>query len=476
MKLFFKINLLLLATYTSSWAQLTLTGPDSMFGSLSSTDFSLSKASDFAVNGNISYENFQRLNEPARRTEFEDWAGFNFNVSGRFGEYHFQHQSDYRVYINNDNQVNVSVPSTYLEYKDSNYRLSIGRQILNWNENEAYWLRDTLNYNQGFYLLGDKQEGLTGIQYDYRPHENFTVSVFFSYLNIPALNPSVSIEDGQVKTNSEWVRGVPEATSIRNRAYPIYYILNMPDIKDIVLKKSLGFRQAFTWNEGNSELSSYILYKPENNIRQNAEAFLDVDNSDRITVIANPIVNHHLLYGLQYKQNIGGVKVVAGLDISDPNARFGEDFKVLSFEELEEQDKIFESEFFTVRPNYDKESYAHITANLNRGNYMASINYIHLMSENVRASDDFFSDTVMWKRAFGGRLRYYFTDNFNVMGDFRYDLARKDQIVKAEGSYTFLNRATLNIGMELIKSPQDNSYWSAYRANDTVYSSLRFLF
>ena len=62
------------------------------------------------------------------------------------------------------------------------------------------------------------------------------------------------------------------------------------------------------------------------------------------------------------------------------------------------------------------------------------------------------------------------------MGDFRYDLARKDQIVKAEGSYTFLNRATLNIGMELIKSPQDNSYWSAYRANDTVYSSLRFLF
>ena len=107
---------------------------------------------------------------------------------------------------------------------------------------------------------------------------------------------------------------------------------------------------------------------------------------------------------------------------------------------------------------------------------MASLNYIHLLSENTRASDDFFGDTVKWKRTVGTRLRYYFTDYFNVMGDYKYDLARKDHIVKSEASFTFLSRATVNIGMELIKSPQSNSYWSAYRANDTVYTSLKLLF
>ena len=467
----------ILAVISMSFGPLAATSKTSfnLFEAISQSDFSYSRASNFDFDGHISYENFQRLNEPVKRTDFEDWAAFRVNATGMFGEYDFHHESEARFYINNENQINFSLPETYLEYRDSRHRLSVGRQILNWNENEFYWQLDTINYNQGFYLLGEKKEGLTGIQYDYRPHENVKLSFFFSYLNIPALNPSVSIENGKVSSNSEWVRGVPEGTKFQGETVPLYYVLNMPDLKDIVLKKSLGLRQAFSWNKGTSEFSSYAIYKPENSIRQNAEAFMD-ESLDKINVIANPIVNHHLVYGLQFKQKLGDLKLVVGFDVDDPNAKIGKDFKVLSFDELKEQDKVFESEFFTIKPSYDKESYFHTTANLNRGNYMASLNYIHLMSENSRASDDFFGDTVKWKRTVGSRLRYYFTDYFNVMGDYKYDLARKDHIIKTEASYTFLSRATVNIGMELIKSPQNNSYWSAYRANDTVYTSLKLLF
>ena len=436
-----------------------------------SADYSFSKTREFSVMGAVSYENFQRLNEPEKKTNFEDWTALNVTIGGMIGEYDFHHESAYRLYVNNDNTINFSLPETYLEYKDSGKRISVGRQILNWNENETYWLLDSLNHNQGFYLLGEKKEGLTGIQADFRITNHFNISLFGSFLNIPSLNPSVSIENGVVSSKSEWVRSTPEATILEGQTVPLYYVLNMPEIKDIVLKKSLGVRLAGTWDQGRSEFSGYLIYKPENKVRMNAEAFM-AESLDRINVIANPIVNHHVVYGLQYKQNLGDVKLVAGFDINDPNANLG-DLDILS---LQEDRKVFESEYFTVKPSYDRESYFHLTGNMNRGNYMASLNFIELLSENERASDDFYSDTVKWKRAIGSRIRYYIDDNFNVMGDYKYDIARKDHILKSEATYLPFRSLAINIGMELIKSPADNSYWSSYRANDTVYSSLKYLF
>jgi len=107
---------------------------------------------------------------------------------------------------------------------------------------------------------------------------------------------------------------------------------------------------------------------------------------------------------------------------------------------------------------------------------MLSLNYIKLLSDNERGSDDFFSDTVKWKNTIGARVRYYFDDFFNVMIDLKYDMTRKDNILKAEANYMLFKKASINIGMELIKAPDENSYWAVYRANDAVYSSLKFLF
>lgn len=436
----------------------------------------LSLGASAFTTGNVSYEKFQRLNTPEEQTAFNDWAAINLTYDGSLLNSKTYAESDLRVYINNNNKLNFSIPEAYMEWKDRESRLSIGRQVLNWNENEQYWLLNSINHNQGFYLLGEKKEGLTGIQYDRRIFKNFKASVFFSYLNIPSLNPGVEIKNGEVNSKSEWVRLPPRATTIENKEVPLYFELEEPNIMhDIILKKSLGGRLAYSWDKERSELSGYMIYKPESNIRMNAEAYMD-ESLERIMVVADPIVNHHLVYGLQYRQRLGRVQMVTGIDYSDPNARLGKDFEILDLGTLKENNKVFESEYFTVKPNYEKESYFHSSLNLNRGSYMLSLNYIHNLTDNERGSDDFYSDTVKWKKTLGGRVRYYIDDFFNVMVDLKYDLERRDNILKAEANYNMFNKASFNVGMELIRSPQATSYWAAYRANDAVYSSLRFLF
>jgi len=431
-------------------------------------------AADFS--GNFSYEKFQRLNTPDKQTDFDDWAAISILADGNPLNSKAHLESDFRVYINNDNKFNFSVPEAYLEWTDRESRLSVGRQVLNWNENEQYWLLASINPNQGFYLLGEKKEGLAGVQYDKRISKNVSVSFFFSYLHIPSLNPSLDIENGKISSNSEWVRLPPEATVIEGQEVPLYFDINMPNVaKDVLLKKSLGGRIAYSWDKDRSEFSGYFLYKPEPNLRMNAEAYMSED-LDKINVNANPIVNHHAVYGLQYRQRFGSTRMVMGFDVNDPNAKLGKDFEILDLGTLKENNKVFESEYFSIKPAYDKESYFHTSASLNRGSYILSLNYIHNVTDNERGSDDFYSETVKWKRAIGARARYYFDDFFNVMVDLKYDIERRDNILKAEANYNMFGKASFNVGMELIRSPEDTSYWAAYRANDAVYSSLKFLF
>ncbi|MFG1481892.1 hypothetical protein ABMA79_02275 [Halobacteriovorax sp. HFRX-2_2] len=427
------------------------------------------------LDGSVSYEKFQRLNDPAKKSEYDDWAQIEGNYETRAWNGKVYGEFAARAYVTKEPAFNFSMPEAYIEFKDEDNRISVGRQLLRWNENEDYWLLSTLNPNQGFYLLSEKKEGLVGIQYDHKFNKNLNFSVFFSYFFVPGMNPGLEIENGSVSSKSEWVRLPPKYTVLEGNVLPLYYTIDMPNIyNDVVKNKSLGFRLSGTNEEKSSELSAFFIYKPQNSLQMNADARFDQDR-DVIAVDASPVVNHHLYYGIQYKQQLGDVQMVAGVDMSDPTATFGNDFKVVDFSR--EENKKFESEYFNIEPNYERESYASLSFNVNQGYYMFSLNYINLLTNNERGSDDFFSDTAKWSNALGMRGRYYFNDFINVMGDLKYDFDRDDIILKAEATYAFWRgAASLNLGAELIKSPNKNSYWSAYRANDTIYSSLKFAF
>ena len=357
----------------------------------------------------------------------------------------------------------------YGRYKSDTFQFYVGRKILDWNPNEKYWSLGYLNANQAFTLLSTEEEGVTGAIF-HKTVGDIDYDILLSYIFIPELNPALDFKNGEVTSRNDWVRLPPKKTVVSGLTVPIYYNKPTYSVSKIIFNKSLGGNLKYHWRNGG--VSAFAIYKPENKLRVNAGAYYDNITLNKVVVDANPTVNHHAYYGAQIFQDFGDVKMRGGLTYSDPNARLGRDFPV----DINNARKNFKSDYFTINPRYEREAYSLISANLDRKSYVLSLNYIHLLTNNTRGSDDFFSDTVKWKRAVGGSVTYFFNDSLNILVDVKYDLARYDNILKSEIKYNWRNKVTLALGVEILKAPTTSSYWSYYRANDLMYSSLGVFF
>lgn len=424
-----------------------------------------------AHEGSITYEKFYRLNKPLYRSDSGDFINLSYegtpvDPADQFDAFAM---GDLRLYFQDNNALNYSLQEAYARYKGDSFELAVGRKILDWNVNEKYWSLGYLNANQAFTLLSTEEEGLMGVHLK-KDAGDFEFDFLLSYVFIPQMNPAVDFKNGEVHSKSDWVRLPPKRTVVNGLEVPIFYKLNKVNVSRIVFNKSLGGNIRYKWNEGGA--SAFAIYKPENRLRSNASAFYDNISLNQVVVEADPTVNHHAYYGVQIFQAFGDVKMRGGLSYVDPNAKLGKDFPV----DISNARKTFTSDYFAINPRYDKEAYSHLSANLDRKTYILSLNYIHLLSKNIRASDDFFSDTVKWKKALGGSIKYFVSDSFHVLFDLKYDFARSDNIIKSEMVYNWQNKVHLALGLEVLKAPQDASYWSYYRANDTLYSSIGFYF
>jgi hypothetical protein len=419
----------------------------------------------------VTYEKFYRLNKPIYRSGSGDFFNFSYtsepvDPAKKFDVFA---TGDLRLYFQDNNALNYSLQEAYALFSEGSLKLSVGRKILDWNTNEKYWSLGYLNGNRAFTLLDTEEEGVTGALLK-KTIGPFEFEVLLSYVFIPQVNPEVKILDGEIQSKSDWVRLPPKRTVISGLEVPIYYKLNKVNVSRIIFNKSLGGNIRYKWMDGG--LSGFAVYKPENRLRSNASASYDNLVLNQVLVEADPTVNHHAYYGVQFFQAIGDVSVRGGLSYVDPNARLGKDFPV----DINNARKTFKSDYFGINPRYDKEAYSHWSANLDRKDYNLSLNYIHLLSKNIRASDDFFSDTVKWKRALGGSLTYLFNDSFKILIDLKYDFERFDNIVKSEITYNYQKKVYASLGLEMLKAPLNSSYWSYYRANDTLYSSVGFYF
>jgi hypothetical protein len=423
----------------------------------------------FAATSELTYEKFFRLNKPVYRSDSGDLLGFSFETQKPTDQFDTFLMGDLRFYFQDNNSFNYSAQEAYLIYHNDDFTLTVGRKILDWNTNEKYWSLGYLNANQAFTLLSTEEEGMTGAIFS-KKIGPFEFDVLASYLFIPQVNPAINIKNGEVQSRSEWVRLPPKRTVISGLEVPIYYRIAKINVSKIIFNKSLGGNVRYVWNQGG--LSAFAVYKPENKLRINASAFYDNVTLNKVVVDADPTVNHHAYYGVQVFHAFGDVKARGGLSYVDPNARLGKDFPI----DISNSRKTFKSEYFNINPRYDKEAYTHASLNLDRKQYQLTLNYIHLLTKNIRGSDDFFSDTVKWKSTFGGGIKYFFNDSFDVLFDLKYDVSRKDNIVKSEIKYNYLNQVNIALGLEILKAPEANSYWSYYRTNDTLYSTIGFIF
>lgn len=424
----------------------------------------------FAATSELTYEKFYRLNKPLYRSESGDWLGFSYETAPPVKDLDTYLNADLRFYFQDNNSLNYSLQEAYAQYKSDTYTITAGRKILDWSLNEKYWSLGYLNALQSFTLLSTEEEGIAGILFNKRVG-NFDFDILASYLFIPQINPAIDFKNGEVRSRSEWVRLPPKKTIVNGLEVPINYNIADYQIEKIIFNKSLGGNIRYSWNNGGA--SAFAIYKPENKVRVNASAYYDNLGTGKVIVTAEPTINHHAYYGIQLFHAFGDIKARGGMSYVDPNAKLGKDFLI----DISNARKTFKSDYFNINPRYDKEAYAHMSLNYDKHRkYKLTLNYIHLISSNIRGNDDFFSDTVKWKSTIGSGIQYFFNDSFDASVDLKYDLIRKDNIVKGEVKYNYQKQISLALGLEILKAPDVSSYWSYYRTNDTLYSTVGFIF
>tara|TARA_R110000868_G_scaffold132381_9_gene343348 strand:- start:366 stop:1721 length:1356 start_codon:yes stop_codon:yes gene_type:complete len=427
-------------------------------------------------------EKFQRLNDPGVTTRSEDRLTLDVLSEGEFlliDNTEAKFDGSFRLYID-DQEFSYSISEAFLESSDGTNSFSVGRKVVDWNSNEVFWGLNHLNSRRSFTLLDEKREGLIGFHYD-RKMGDLEFNFILSYLYVPQLNPGLKVENGAVVSKSEWVRRPPTSTMVNDKSVPIYYNLNEPALSDVLLNKTIGANLTWNWGEKKTagKLNSYILYKPENSLRINAEAYYDLDLK-QVTVNANPVVNHHAVLGVGFEQGVdvgapGTTKLLANFEVIDPNAKLGKDFAVLDPIKMKEQNREFNSEFFKINPNYKRES--HFTLALNHSNnyFDIGLNYFGLLTE-ASTGDDFYSDTARFENAVGIWLEARPSERLTWLIDLKHDLNRSDIIVRTDLAYRFTKNTLGAVGVEALVAPKAESFWSSYRANDSVYFSFGYVF
>lgn len=374
--------------------------------------------------------------------------------------------------------VKYSLSEFYYQKQFSRFGLKLGRVRLDWSKGLNYWGLGKLNSKRNFGHLDAKEEGILGIYINKRIKKNLHFELLFSYLHMPQINPGLYVEDRMVKGHASWIKLPPKRTVLPvagfKRTVPIYYKVNMPDIEKVMFNKSLGANLTYS-PFSFLKMSTFIVYKPENKIRVNAEAYYNLAE-DAINVTANPIVNHHLLLGAKLNFKKGPLSAVTGFNINDPNAKIGKDFALLDPMELKQQNRTFESEYFKIAPRYEKESYWYSSLKYTAAKYKIALSFVQILTDNIRNADDFFSETAMWKQAIGTKFEFDIFKRLKLNFDFKHDFKTYDNLLRSQLAYSFKGPLQLLIGVDLIKSTKLNSYWYNFRGNDIIYSNLSYQF
>ena len=436
-------------------------------------------SSQLLAQSGVNYQKFQRLNDPKRTVRSQDRLRFNLDKDYYFKTSSFKTDVSLEVYLSNKS-LNYSINEAYYFFSYYDLDFSVGRKILDWNSHEKFWGNSYLNSRRNFTLLDLKREGLLGVHHSSTIKKHFSYDIFFSYFHIPMMNPNIKVAGGKVTSDSEWVNLPPDRTVIYDINRPISYYLNRPSYQDAILKKSLGGRLTYHWRakeeEHSGNISAYGIYKPENFLRINAEAFIQGKD---IIVVANPIVNHHILLGLNAIQEIDEIgrtwTFSSGIELVNPNAKIGKDFDAIDPMRLEESGRHFESNYFILKPNYDQEFYwqGRISSSSERISY--ALHYFKLLSRPL-AGDDFYSQSNRWLNAVGLDIRANLNKRFDIGFDLKYDFTRQDTLLTAEFGHIVNKEFLVGLGFELLYSPRANSFWAPYRANDSLYVRLGHIF
>ncbi|HAZ12008.1 MAG: hypothetical protein A2X86_06845 [Bdellovibrionales bacterium GWA2_49_15] len=406
----------------------------------------------------FSYQELGRLNTPAMSGASPRWFGVDFEKGKDYKSEYSSYLKFHMRYFGEERGAIYSAPEAYLRTERGHTQMYYGRHILDWNPHEKFWLLGDLNAQRGFNLLEEDMEGLAGIHL-INQQELLKIDIFASYVYIPQLNPGYKIKNGDVTAPNEWSKLPPEQVFYNGAKVPIYYELDMPEMKTIIFQPSIGGRVKMNWSERGG-VSVYGLYKPENQVRLNATGHYEQDVEEQARVRAKPFANHHWIYGAETEQAVGDfVAQVGGMAVVPERG----------------VDPTFKFEPLKIEPVYEDYYYGFGSLTYNQPEFSFGLHQVKSFSPPAQGQN-LFGKKIRWQNASGVSGNYHLNDYWSFDVSYRYDWQLQDRLWVQSVNYRVTKQATVTAGLEMLDSPNADSFWSSYRSNDTSYARLNYIF
>ena len=395
--------------------------------------------------------------------------GYNSDAS-YMGEKGLVGESEFKARINDTGNLMFSAPNLYIGKNLSNSSFAIGRKVVNWSQADANWGLGRLNNRINFELIDPGQEGLTGVHYDLKIGKYISFGFFGSVLNVPELNPSLDINEskGTVSCSNPWCKAPAESAPIEGAEVPIFYNVNMPEISDVALKNSYGLNFMLNSDyDGKQDvaLKGNVFYvrKPENTLSITAEVKYEIEEQ-RVFVDVTPEVYYHDVSG-------GNVQ----LDLKNSNIKINGGFiSIVPEDSPDGTQRLFD--YTGLRPNKIREDYVNGSISYSSKFFNLTTGYIARVSEFDR-ENDILVEYPRWNQAVQLNVESKLTDRIGFYLDYKYDMLTEDRITMFQSNYRFDNGVVAGLGFNIIgTNTSQDSYWSDFENNDSVYSSLKYIF
>lgn len=460
---------------------LTLAGTAVLTFTQAFADYSLSTNLDFvdkkskrdsSLTGDFSFRTNQLVDDVGEVTGNQHFGDLNLKYQSLNSENVYK-GFQFSTRVNDQEQMMYSIQEAVVEWRYSSSRFAMGRTTLDWSYTDQVWGLGKVNNRVNFDYFEPGQEGLVGFFYDKKFNNGFSFSAFGSFIYVPEMNPAMQVnDDGTIDCKNPWCTQMESQVDIdgTGNMTDVYYNVNYPEISDVVLRQSFGLQAAQKFKvingsdfNANLTASAFYLRKPENNISTTAEAKFQTPEQ-RIFVNVTPQVFYHDVRG-------GNLE----LELEEWNMKlYGSAISIVP-DQQPDGDNVF-IRYLAIRPKKIQEDYLSSGLVFDNGRVRGHAGYIARVSEYDR-ENDLLAEFPRWNQAGHLALAFNATRKIGVSLDYKFDMLTEDRLTMVHTSYRFGPNVIAGLGVNIIgTNPDEESFWSRFENNDSVYSSLQYTF
>ncbi len=361
-----------------------------------------------------------------------------------------------------------SLQELYYENSFNHFDLKAGIYNLDYSYIDKKWGLGKVNKRVNFDFFNPDQEGLVGIGLTFSKFKNITINGFFSYLNVPELNPPLNIDNdkGTITSRSSWADAPDAVATSGSLTFPLEYKVNNPSIGDLVFKPSVGLNvKVDNLIAKDLSFNVFAIYKPENQVSNEANVELAITPITSGKVTIDPSLVHHFVFGANISKKICN-KYFANLGFL--SNKISEKTKI-------DSDIIDENIGLGIDINRADETYIEASGGYNFDSLKLNLGFLKRLSSFTKEST---LDTIpRWDSVAHLNFEYALFMKFLVGGDLKYDFSTKDRVYQSSVGYKYSPYLSAKLGFQIIGSPQNGEgFWARYRENDSIFADVKLTF